>query len=286
MAIESYSLALGVEPENGRALRGRADSYRHLAKWPEAKADLDALEKFSPKLVGDLRDEVEREYAEQEAASKKIQALRRGNEARKELDASRPPEEARKMKDLRGENASSPEAKEAFDLGNKHLQGGAFDLAAECYGRAIRLGYGRPSRCQNGAGLALSMMGQDDMALESFSAAIKLDPSDPRVYHNRAAVYKRLNKFREAALDAAAAYDTASLWNVRLPPIVQLRCGDVPFGGIKEYQLHLDESVRGAVAELRGVPEVWALTGGHAAQNGGRVGEGGRLCDAYLAHCE
>tara|TARA_B110000208_G_scaffold182656_1_gene234613 strand:- start:380 stop:2695 length:2316 start_codon:yes stop_codon:yes gene_type:complete len=89
-----------------------------------------------------------------------------------------------------------------------------------------------------------------------------------------------------AALDAAAAYDTASLWNVRLPPIVQLRCGDVPFGGIKEYQLHLDESVRGAVAELRGVPEVWALTGGHAAQNGGRVGEGGRLCDAYLAHCE
>ena len=204
-AIEAYGLALEVEPENGRALRGRADSYRHMARWPEAKADLDALERVAPKLVGDLREQVEREFAEQEAASKKIQALRRGNEARKELDATRPPEEARKMKDLRGENSSSAEAKAAFELGNKHLQRGVFDLAAECYGRAIRLGYGRPSRCHNGAGLALSIMGQDDLALESFSAAIELDASDPRVYHNRAAVYKRLKKFKEAALDAAAA---------------------------------------------------------------------------------
>jgi tetratricopeptide (TPR) repeat protein len=48
-------------------------------------------------------------------------------------------------------------------------------------------------------------MGQDQMALESFSAAIELDASDPRVYHNRASVYKRLKRFKEAALDAAAA---------------------------------------------------------------------------------
>ena len=47
---------------------------------------------------------------------------------------------------------------------------------------------------------------QELLALEQFSAAIALDADDPRVYHNRAAVYKRLNRFPEAARDAALAH--------------------------------------------------------------------------------
>ena len=204
-AIESFTAALQIDSKNGRALRGRTESYRRTFKWSEARADLDALRQVDPKMIGGLDALVEKEAKEQEAATMKIQAVRRGNEARKELDDSRTPEESRKLRDIRGEAESSPEAKEAFELGSKHLTEGAFDLAAESYGRALRLNYNRPSRCHNGAGLALSLMGQDEMALVEFSEAIELDPKDPRVYHNRAAVYKRLNRFPEAARDAAAA---------------------------------------------------------------------------------
>jgi len=56
-----------------------------------------------------------------------------------------------------------------------------------------------------GLGLALSMMQQDESALSHFTSAIELDPNDPRPLHNRAAVYKRLQKFTQAAEDSAAA---------------------------------------------------------------------------------
>ena len=110
------------------------------------------------------------------------------------------------------------------------LQGNRPELAAASYERALRCGFGRPSRCHNGAqahprvlidtwtlgtedcrvsiaglGLALSMMQQDESALSHFTSAIELDPNDPRPLHNRAAVYKRLHKFTQAAEDSAAA---------------------------------------------------------------------------------
>ena len=91
-------------------------------------------------------------------------------------------------------------------MAGRQLEAGAFGFAAESYERAIRLGYNRPSRCHNGTGVALTLMGgHDQLALEQFSAALKLDTKDPRVYHNRAAVFKRLNRFPEAARDAAVA---------------------------------------------------------------------------------
>ena len=49
------------------------------------------------------------------------------------------------------------------------------------------------------------MMQQDESALSHFTSAIELDPNDPRPLHNRAAVYKRLQKFTQAAEDSAAA---------------------------------------------------------------------------------
>ena len=206
-AIDAYTAALETEAGNGRALRGRAESYRRASMWTEAKADLENLQNIDAKIIGNLYKQVVAEAAEQEAASRKIQAVRRGNAARKQLDEARTPEESRRLRDLRGNTESSAAAKEAFALAGKQLQDGDFASAAESYERTIRLGYSRPSRCHNGAGVALSLMGEQELlALEQFSAAIALDADDPRVYHNRAAVYKRLNRFPEAARDAALAH--------------------------------------------------------------------------------
>ena len=108
------------------------------------------MESAEPKLVGSLRAEIEQEAAEQVhsnhmsrfsvgialkiaqkpdrcgcvqvAACQKIQAVRRGQATRRELEGSRSPEEARQLRDVRGDVASPEEAKEAFELAAKQLK--------------------------------------------------------------------------------------------------------------------------------------------------------------------
>ena len=121
------------------------------------------------------------------------------------------------------------------------------------------------------------MMQQDESALSHFTSAIELDPNDPRPLHNRAAVYRRLQKFTQAAEDsaAAAALDPGDKATARCgfhmvyqvdschcSCVVACTCRLAAFAHAEVCAMRIQKQIRGRRArkELRAQVRCWTLS--------------------------
>ena len=84
--------------------------------------------------------------------------------------------------------------------GNQHFAAGEFDLAIECYNKAIALDPEDAEAFYN-RGLAYDKKGEFDLAIQDFDQAIALNPEDAKAFYNRGVAYNKKGEFDRAIED-------------------------------------------------------------------------------------
>lgn len=94
--------------------------------------------------------------------------------------------------------------------GGDYLREGRLDLAAQHFRNAARLAPDFSPAWGN-LGVTLRRLGDTDGALQAYGKAVELDPENPTILHNLAALYRHMNQDEKAEQALAAAdYSIAS----------------------------------------------------------------------------
>jgi tetratricopeptide (TPR) repeat protein len=80
-----------------------------------------------------------------------------------------------------------------------------WNVARLMFEEALGQRHTRPGRCYNGLGLAYTGLGQLEYALHAFDRSIDAEPDNPRAWHNRSTIKRKLGREAEARAEAMMA---------------------------------------------------------------------------------
>ena len=105
-----------------------------------------------------------------------------------------------------GRSEEELRAGEMFQSGNVQMLLGQLDMAIKTYSDAIKL---NPYEAEmyNTRGVAFSLKGKYDSAIRDYTGAINLNPDFASAYSNRGAAYKEIGNFNSAIEDCTIAID-------------------------------------------------------------------------------
>eukprot|EP01051_Picozoa_sp_SAG22_P002203 SAG22_NODE_97_length_20760_cov_43.302850_5_plen_1902_part_00 len=199
-AISCFTDAIAADTNDYRALHNRAETYKRLGRYKDAAGD---AEKAAVLNLNRTTSETTNQLLSMtiaHRAAQKLQAIYRGNVARRA-------EQAAKDSELERVDADEVHGLHLFEVACTHLGNGELDEAQQAFQGAIDHHHPHPSRCHNGLGLVQLGLKNDNQlaAISCFTDAIAADTNDYRALHNRAEAYKRLGRYKEAAGDAEKA---------------------------------------------------------------------------------
>ncbi len=212
-AMDEYSKAIEIFPENAVAYNNRGIVYYELGQHEKAIKDYDKAIELDPNYatVYTGRGNVYDELGQHEKAIKDY-------EKAIELD----PNDAgvynnrgniyydlgqyeKAIKDYEKAIELDPNGADAYtNRGNVYDELGQNEKAIKDYDKAIELDP-NDAEVYNNRGNVYSELGQNEKAIKDYDKAIELDPNDADVYTNRGVVYESLKKYAKAIEDYARA---------------------------------------------------------------------------------